>query len=536
MRFIGLLILALPLLAQRANVAVLATTDMHGNLYPLDYYTNRPARRGLAKLATLIGAARAQNPGALLVDCGDTIQGSPVESVYQGIVSTGKAPLGIPFDSALIPGDPMMRAMNALRYDAMTVGNHEFNFGLKSLERARADARFPWISANIEGGARPFPSYIVRTAGPVKVAIIGVTTPAVPTWEKPEHLGGYRFTPARPAVERALARLRSAEKPDLVIAAVHAGLESGPSAENIAREVAEAPGIDALVFGHTHREVAGMRVGDVLAVQPRNFAGSLARLDFALENRAGRWTVVEKTSRLIPVEDATPASPEILAIGKPYHELAQRWLETPVAQLPRELEASNCRVRDCALLDAIHAVQLHYAQADVSFSSIFNPNLRVPGGPITVRQIAALYIYDNELYCIEGTGAMVKQALENSARYFLSCQGEACAGPPAVNPKVMGFNYDTAEGVSYEIDLRRPEGDRIVNLAFRGQPLAPDRKLRIAVNNYRAAGSAGYGMFRGAKILWQSPEGIRELMVRYYTERGRLLEQPDGNWRLAGRP
>src|SRR5574340_172398 len=274
MRFIALLLLALPLLAQRATVSVLATTDMHGNLYPLDYYTNKPARRGLAKVATLIRAVRAQDPNALLIDCGDTIQGSPVESVYQTIVSTGKAPLGISFAPALIAADPMMLAMNALRYDSMTVGNHEFNFGQKSLQRARADARFPWISANTEGGAQPFQPYIVRAAGPVKVAVIGVTTPAVPTWEKLEHLGGYRFTAARSAVERTLARLRAAEKPDLIIAAVHAGLEPAPSAEHIAREVAEVPGIDAMVFGHTHREVAGTRVGDVLAVQPRNFAGS----------------------------------------------------------------------------------------------------------------------------------------------------------------------------------------------------------------------------------------------------------------------
>ncbi|MCL4401747.1 MAG: 5'-nucleotidase C-terminal domain-containing protein [Acidobacteria bacterium] len=533
MRWFLFLLLTLPLAAERATVTVLATTDTHGNLYPVDYYTNRPARRGLAKVATLIAAERATAPGALLIDCGDTIQGSPVESVYQTIVRTGRPPLGLSFQPELYPQDPMMLAMNHLRYDSMTVGNHEFNFGLKNLEHARAGARFPWISANIEGGARPFRGFLVKRVGPVKVAVIGVTTPAVPTWEKPENLGAYRFTDPRQAVEHALAELRRTEKPDLVIAAVHAGLERGPSRENVVRDVAAVPGIDAIIFGHTHREVAGERIGTVLAVQPRNWGRSLARLDFTLERRGGNWAVAAKTSRLIPVKDETAADPAILAIARPYHELAERYLDTPVARAPADLDGTLGRVEDSALVDAIHAVQLHYAHADVSFASLFNPRVHVARGPVSVRQIAALYLYDNELYAVEGTGRMVREALENAARYFRSCQGQGCGQAPLVNSRVMGYNYDTAQGVTYEIDLTRPEGQRVVHLEWKGQPLDPDQRLRIAVNNYRAAGSAGYGMFRGAPILWTSTEGIRELMVRYYTARKQLPGRADGNWRIV---
>jgi 2',3'-cyclic-nucleotide 2'-phosphodiesterase / 3'-nucleotidase len=156
----------------------------------------------------------------------------------------------------------------------------------------------------------------------------------------------------------------------------------------------------------------------------------------------------------------------------------------------------------------------------------------VPKGQVTVRQIAALYPYDNELYAIEGTGRMVKDALENAARYYLGCAGVRCGESPLTNRAVIGFNYDMAEGVEYEVDLTRPEGDRIRNLRYRGAPLAPDRKLRIAINNYRAAGSAGYGMFKGAKIVWKSGEEIRDLMVRYYTERKTLPASASGNWRV----
>jgi 2',3'-cyclic-nucleotide 2'-phosphodiesterase / 3'-nucleotidase len=157
----------------------------------------------------------------------------------------------------------------------------------------------------------------------------------------------------------------------------------------------------------------------------------------------------------------------------------------------------------------------------------------VPKGQVTVRQIAALYPYDNELFLIDGTGAMLKAALENAARFYLSCVGDRCGQAPLINRAVAGFNYDMAEGVEYEVDLTRPEGDRIRNLRYQGKPLAADQKLRIAINNYRAAGSAGYSMFTGAKQLWRSGEEIRDLVVRYYTEQKTLPAEASGNWRVA---
>ena len=522
----------------RVTVTVLATTDVHGNIYPVDYFTGRPANRGLAKIASLVREVRAAHPDALLLDCGDTIQGSVLESVYQTLARTGRPPLGLSFAPEQFPADPMMLAMNYLRYDAMVLGNHEFNFGLKNLQAARSAARFPWLSANtvlVAGSPeQPFASSIVKTVNGVRVAIVGITTPAVPTWEKPENTGGYRFLPARPALERALADLgRSGAPPDLVVVGSHAGLEKEPSAENITADLTAVPGVDAIVFGHTHREVAGLRIGGVLAVQPRNFGMSLARLDFTLERDGAAWKLVDKTSLLIPVTDATPADPELLRMARPYHELAERYLNTPVAQADEPLSGALGRVEDTALVDAVQTVQMHYTGADVSFTALFNPRVRVPRGPVTVRQIAALYVYDNELYAIAGNGRMVKEALENAARYFLSCQAEACSRPPLTNPRVIGYNYDMAEGVTYEIDLTRPEGDRIRNLRFQGRPLDPARKLRIAINNYRAAGSAGYDMFRGAPVLWRSSEDIRDLIVRYYTERGKLPAGPDGNWKIV---
>src|SRR5580658_10246364 len=267
--------------AAELKITLLATTDLHGNLFPYDYYTARPAARGLAKIATLIEAARAENPNTLLIDCGDVIQGTPLEAVYQESVQKG---------SPMFEHDPMMLAMNAIGYDAMVVGNHEFNFGLKNLAKARADAHFPWISANIiaERGApvQPFAPYFSKTVAGVKIAVIGITTPLIPDWEAEEHYHGYHFESGVEAVKRTVAEVRDREHPDIVIVAAHAGLNSAASGdprENMVRQIAtEVPGIDAIVFGHTHQQLASLQIGNVLLMQPKNWGMSLGRMDFVL--------------------------------------------------------------------------------------------------------------------------------------------------------------------------------------------------------------------------------------------------------------
>ncbi len=233
MRFSALfLMMAACLPANQVTVTVLATTDLHGNIYPYDYLTGKPSARGLAKIATLIEAQRKTAPSALLVDCGDTIQGSPLESVYQRYVALGSLPLNLRFEGKPLQSDPMMLGMNYLKYDAMAVGNHEYNYGLKNLDKARSEARFPWLSANTKtlphSIRKPFAPYIVKVVDGVKVGIIGITTPAVPTWEKPENYRGYTFVEGRAAAQAAMDDLQT-HKPDVVLIIAHSGIEGGPA-------------------------------------------------------------------------------------------------------------------------------------------------------------------------------------------------------------------------------------------------------------------------------------------------------------------
>ena len=200
--------------ANRVHLTILGTTDLHGNIYPVDYYTNKPDNRGLAKVATLVKRARKENPNTLLVDSGDTIQGTPLEYYHNKKNNT--------------PPDPMMVAMNALSYDAMAVGNHEYNFGLKVLEKARGEAKFPWLSSNTyEKGSDKthYQPYTVREVSGVRVGILGLTTPGVPVWENLQNYAGLDFREPVSEAGKWTAVLREKERVDVVVIAMHMGLE-----------------------------------------------------------------------------------------------------------------------------------------------------------------------------------------------------------------------------------------------------------------------------------------------------------------------
>lgn len=512
----------------QVTLTLLSTTDLHGNLFPIDYYTNRPANRGLAKVATLIKQVRAESPNVLLLDSGDTIQGTPL-AYHFARKDTAKP-------------NPTIAAMNALRYDAMAVGNHEFNFGLPNLMKAKREAKFPMLAANIqwEGKERSatgyFRPYIIKHVAGVKVAIVGFVTPGVPRWEIPAHYEGYQFEQIVPAAQRVIPEVR--DRADLVVVIIHSGLERNaatdqPEPQDIAGENAvgaladKVRGIDVILFGHSHQEVGEKRINGVLLAQAKNWGQSLARADVVLEKRpAGGWKVVSKKSSVLPVTDALSPDPEILALAQPYHDATQAALDAPVADCSADLDGSRARYEDHPFVDLIHKVQMEYGKADVSFATLFLPTARIPAGKVSTRQIASLYIYENTLYTIEMTGAQLQAALEHAAGFF-----PAWPLKDGARVELPGYNADTAEGLEYEVDLAQPKGQRVRNVRFRGGPLDPLRKLRVAVNNYRYSGGGRYP-FKGLPIVYRSPQEVRELMIEYVSRAGSIPTQANRNWRI----
>jgi 2',3'-cyclic-nucleotide 2'-phosphodiesterase/3'-nucleotidase len=518
--------------SKRLHLVILGTTDLHGNLFPIDYYTDKSDNRGLAKIATIIKRTRQENKNILLIDSGDTIQGTPLEYYHNKKNNQ--------------PPDPMMLVMNSLQYDAMTVGNHEYNFGLQVLEKARGEAKFPWLSANTYNTGTEqthYAPYIVKEVDGVRIGVLGLTTPGIPNWENAPNYAGLEFHDPLLEAKKWVPVLRGKERADVVVIAMHMGLEedlrtgeTNPGQvtnENRAIAIArEVPGVDLIFMGHTHRDNPSVVINGVQLIQANYWGRHLARVDLYFENESKGWRVFARNARTIPMDDTIAPDPEILALGEPYNRETQAWLSRPIGESASELTATEARFRDTAILDLIQRVQLETGKADVSMAAVFNPDARVAKGAVTVRDIAGLYVYENTLVVLEVTGQQLKDALEHSAKYFRPYEpGKTPAD--LVDEKIPAYNFDIAEGVNYVLNLSKPVGQRIEQLEFQGKPLSPTQKLKLATNNYRVNGGGGYTMYKGAPVVYRSSVEIRELIIDWVERHKTIPTEPTNNWKIV---
>jgi 2',3'-cyclic-nucleotide 2'-phosphodiesterase/3'-nucleotidase len=304
-------------------------------------------------------------------------------------------------------------------------------------------------------------------------------------------------------------------------------------------------------MGHTHRDVPSIFVkGDyvitktdptekasydgVLLTQANRWASHVARVDLYLDRgEDNHWHLVAKSARTIPVTEKTEIDPEIAKLGESYDKETQAWLGRNIGESSEELTAEGCRFKDTAIIDLIQRVQLEAGKADVSMAACFNPSAHIPRGAVTVRDIAGLYEYENTLVTVELTGQQLKDALEHSTRYFKDYQAGKSLND-LVDPRIPGYNFDVAEGVSYDIDLTKPVGQRIINLKFRNQPLAMTQKLKVVTNNYRVNGGGGFTMYKDAPIVYRSSAEVRELIIDWVERNKTVPTETDNNWRIIG--
>jgi 2',3'-cyclic-nucleotide 2'-phosphodiesterase/3'-nucleotidase len=529
-----------------ATLTLLQTSDLHGTICNWDYARDRPTPHGLATVATIVRREREVDPDLLLLDAGDTIQGSPL--VYAHTTAAGAD-----------EPHPMALVMRAMRYDAMAVGNHDFNFGLAVLDRFVGQARFPVLAANVRraDGTPRFVPHVIRNVKQVRVAILGLTTLGIPTWEKPENRQGLRFDSAIETA-RALAPILKPKQADILVALVHAGphlrppdpaspdawasdrsswVSDGSSPEwNFALRLAEeAPGIDVICSGHTHLAIPDLRVNGVLIVQPGCSGRTVSKVTI---ETGPDGAATAKKGVVLSGADIEPDA-EVLSLARPYHDRALALVRTRIGEAVADFPGGAiARRADGPLADFVNAVQMEMARdggcpADVSATAIFGDSARFAAGPITVADAYSLYPYENELYVLELRGRELREAMEWSARYWTLDAGAPGAGP-APAPGAKGYHWDVYSGIDYEIDAARPHGQRVVALKFRGEPVQSDQVLRVALNSFRAGGGGGYAMFRNAKILWKSEDQIREALIEHIRRKGAIApaDYHVRNWRL----
>lgn len=509
-----------PLVAQqRVTLKIAATTDVHGRLRGWDYGSGRvDSTRGLARAATIIDSLRrvARNR-VILVDAGDLLQGNAMTFVAGRVDS-------------LAP-HPVITAMNLMRYDAAAVGNHEFNYGLGLFDRAVKQARFPFLAANARrlDGGHQYPGRTMVTRAGVKVAIIGATTPGSMVWDR-DNLRGRLVVDDIVAALPAQVRAARSEGADVVLVVAHAGLNeltsydtaaTGLPSENPMDRVAkEVAGIDAIVIGHSHREMTDTTINGVLVVQPRNWATSVAIATLEMERRDGRWTIVSKRGETVQAR-GWPEQRALVQAVERAHQGAVRYATSAVGRTSVAWTSDSSRMVDRPLTDLIQMVQMKESGAELSIASVFSTTARFEAGTITVERLVDLYPYENTLRALRLSGKQIRQFLEYTQRYWVV---ERVDGRLTVrnDPSIPGYNYDALAGIDYTVDLSRPIGQRITRFERNGRPVADTDSFTVALNSYRASGGGGYDMLRGAPVVYEGGREIRELIIDEIQRRGNI--------------
>ncbi|GAA4047447.1 bifunctional metallophosphatase/5'-nucleotidase [Streptomyces shaanxiensis] len=553
--------------AKRYALTVMGTTDLHGNIFNWDYFKDteyadaKGNAKGLARVSTLVNQVRAEKGrrNTLLIDAGDTIQGTPLTYYYAKVD---------PITAKGGPIHPMAAAMNAIGYDAVALGNHEFNYGIETLRKFEEQCDFPLLGANALDAKtlKPaFPPYFIKKfcvpgAPDVKVAVLGLTNPGIAIWDKAYVEGKMVFPGLEEQAAKWVPKLRSMGA-DVVIVSAHSG-SSGTSSygdqlpyiENSSALVAQqVPGIDAILVGHAHTEIAELLVTNektgktVVLSEPLCYAQRLTLFDFELVLVKGRWTV-ESVKATVRDSKTVADDPKITKLLKDDHDIVVEYVNQVVGTATEKLTTVEARYKDAPIIDLITKVQEDVAKAAlagteyaslpvISQASPFSRTSEIPAGDVTIRDLSSLYVYDNTLVAKLMTGAQIKAYLEYSAEYFVQTAADAAVDVEKLTNanNRPDYNYDYVSGLSYEIDIAQAAGSRIKNLSYNGAALDGAQKFVFAVNNYRANGGGAFPHVASAQELWSESTEIRTRIAEWVTAKGVLdpKEFASVDWKLT---
>ncbi len=524
---------------------ILQTTDVHGHIYPYDYFTDRPAPYGLAKAYTKICEYRRRHKNVLLIDTGDLLQGTPLAYYFNKV------------HPAFI--NPLILTLNYMGYNAFTVGNHDIEQGVEVYYKAMQHSRFPWLSANsvLPDGRTFFKPFVTFNVNGIKVALLGLTTPAIPMWLDSTLYPGIHWADMVKTARKWAPELRAQN--DVLIGSFHAGFEAeysikqterlGLPNENASLLVArKVPIFDVVFAGHSHRPLGRKGRNAPKNNPPKNLliqgahttlllnAGSWARYlgvaRLILKKENGKYQIIGLDGWLDPLKDVPP-SPAVLTLNQRFHQETLNYTHTPIATLTDTLSAQKAFWQDTPFMDLINNAQLTASRADISFAACFNDKAEILPGKIRIKDAYQMYKYENYLYVLEMTGRQIKKYLEYAARFYSWQNGKI-----VLNKKIPGYNYDMGEGIAYEIHVKQPVGKRVGNLIFlkTGKPLDMDRTYKVALNSYRATGGGGYlaaADAANAPIIWKSRTEIRNILIDYLKSLKTIHPRCNRNWKVV---
>ncbi len=519
------------------TIQVLATSDVHGKFLPYDYALNAASTGGsLAQISTVVNELRGKNANTVLIDVGDVIQGNSAELFLKDDTH------------------PMMAAMNLMKYDVAVAGNHEFNYGIPTLQKIVKQQNAKVLFGNVytKKGKNLADAYTIIEKDGVKIGIIGMVTPNITRWDS-ENLKNYKVTDPVEETKKVIAEIK--DKVDVIIAAEHMGESNEYDvADSGVEDLAKAcPEIDLIIAAHEHKGVEGVEHSGVLTVENKSDGATVAQINITLSKKSdGTYEIKDKASKLIST--ATYAADEALVKGlDSYNTKAIKDANQVIGKLKggNLVDADEIKgipqsqIAESAMINLINEVQMYYTGADVSAAAAFNTAANMYAGSIKKCDTALIYKYTNTLYKMQMTGSQLKKFMEWSASYYNTYK----AGDLTLsfNPDVRGYNYDMFTGISYDVNVSKPVGSRIENVKKAdGTKLKNADVLVVAVNNYRASSQLlTYGpIFKEGEKLPIVLEkdvagnigGVRELIGDYIknVKGGVISPSLSNNWKVTG--
>ena len=512
--------------AEEVHLTVLGTTDIHANIYNWSYEDGKETENsGLVKVYSVVEALRKENPNTILIDNGDTIQGTILSDDL--------------YNNELELANPVIDVMNFMKYDSMTLGNHEFNFGLEVVDKIIEEAEFPILAANAtykEDGSYLAEAYTVVEKAGVKVGIIGLTNPNIPKWDGPK-VTNLDFEGLADAAEKVVKELKENEDVDVIIASAHAGFNEEYGNDGASEIIDRVPEIAALIIGHDHVEV-NERYKDTVVGAVGDTGGKVVRFDLKLKKVDDTWVLVDNQVNIIDVSEYE-ASEELKEYAKEYHDKTIEFINDVIGTAtadfvpePEIIGIPEAQIRDTAVIDLINNVQLEATGADIAAAALFQQDSNIEAGGITYANIFDIYKYPNTLVGIEVSGAELKDYMEWSASYYNTFkEGDVNI---SFSPEIRGYNYDMFQGVDYKVDISKPAGERIVELKFNGEEVKDTDTFKLAINNYRYGGMTAQGIFSQEPYFESDPKSLRAYIADYIREKGEISPEFDNNWEIIG--
>lgn len=526
------------------ELQILATSDLHGRFMPYEYASDSPNTKGsLAQIATKVKELKAQNPNTLVLDNGDTIQDNSAQLFLNDDIH------------------PMIQAFNAIGYDAWNFGNHEFNFGVPTVQNIASQFNGAVLCGNVyKDGERLYDAYTIKTVNGVRVAIIGMVTPYITKWDGPNLVG---YDVKNPAEETRLAidEIKSKGLADIYIATIHESFDPEYGGDS-ARELAEKnPEISAVIAGHEHALFSDKTGGNAIIVEPGKYGEHLAKVDLTITKSGSKYSVTSKKAENI-LMDGVEADASLVSILTPAHNKALADARQVIGQLTdKDLVQANevqgivqAQLEDTPLVDLINTVQLHYGNENgavpedarrVSSAALFDANANAKKGKILKADTAKIYKYDNTLYTLKINGKLLKKYMEWSANYYNQFKpGDLTI---SFNPDIRIYNYDMFMGVDYKINISKKAGSRIEGLVYSSDkvPVKDSDVIYLTCNNYRANTQLLIDLFKGVKgveVVYDSSSqpvsAVRDLIGKYISEvKGGKISTKDffeKSWEVTG--